>query len=1506
METREEIVKIISETALWDLLNVRDEIYTFTQSRKKEESEIILDYHSTENLVQEFFQDFQGPIDDDLLMTITRFKINEQVKTYQQILHRYTVQAKAEATDPNLANLLTNGGLAGLVAKLNGHSLETGKDLKHDQEPLMFGSQIFNFVDFFHTMPQLEQRENTKNYIYNGWQFGDVENPSSIDTLKSRREFFERMVLGDTATGKRQDPHFLTEYLADEFIFDTRRNDPSNAIVMPFNSKHHLYFDDGSAQTGINQGRVTRDRILERQPPGMFDKDYVIRQQDVGFYKYPGFTFNYKGLEIDYVQLYQKAKTLGLSCFFYDFQTGKPVSVKSLNDKRKQTTDNAEIYPKRQIVFPTRQLGPQEIEQLLEDNYLHPRFFIYFPDSKLVRTETGEFSRDVLKLRNNNTSNNIGLKFICENLVDLGQIMELFGLTNSDLVTYDFSTPEGQLDYGFWDMVKTGFSNYVSKALREPLMITKPRFMPSFPIADIFKLTNSAKVDQFYRLPYNLKQLDPLGLKIVLETTTDNGQSYYRQSRNNYLTGQKNPITMLDLFNDASYNTYYRLNNSRYSKMIKPKKEETQVEFDWFPGFDKKSTLKFSGINLVAKWERDRMRQYRRRTVQYEQDYLAYSFIDTLIENFLLNASKVKLIPEQINLLRWLTYFELKKLPLSSIKWDALKVVNGIEDIRRCPPVVTYFYYLIVLMTKVTVKTFKKLHQIMISKKIPVQMETIQNFLMRNVNMVKPKPRPKGKPEPKSAPVRTATPFTMGTVFSNVLMDYEVLETKKELINDRMIDTEDASINFYYPDRILVKGPIYLDETKTINCFFREGTPLLNNISYNLSENPNVKYDLCYLTPTGEFKVIKFNNNTFRHQNMNIILHTWLNCLSTHVIEKDGDGKKGINCSSPEFIGRHIFGPIYSQISSPFFKNFLEFGNFLTMKDIFLFMGSFWYIFLNSHKNMKFLPIYWSTNDTDTYKFSQYGIQARLNIGPWGVKDCKNFEVDTSKHELTLGNLITQELDFRGGTTVSNLDKQIKQVGQLDFTNMTPFKLFNVGYQNIFYQEQTQSGGAPIEEPSSTTIPIIVTANPIIPTSGIVQNSQTVARIVTTDPELLKVEREMIFKNEFLEPVGNSCPKMYSFNRFQDYLQGSKLQFAQFFDLYTKFNPIFSDDFVVNSDANNELNSILQLAGRQKVDSKTLFGLKIDIPKCTRQFSKKSPNDDLGPKSNNVTSTGGIKVDPQETINEFNQWLFENNYITSEIRDSDASLLSSSHQTFYGKLIMDSEDSLPQIFLTLNGSVKENDRGNNFSKIFSYNPENNNTAYNVGQTILNLDSSATIMGQTINLAGSAKSLYNHDHEIYNRLIGYFKYWQTLANYPTSINDYPILQNAKKITSQLIAMSESLSDIRNFADNFLRILILTILPTGFDRPEENILYLKRLLGEPQENLPGFADYINKMEKHANSFSLTQYKERRDKRELDQLNSLITDNEYRRYSRMAPSYLKGQDLFKQLYGATESTR
>lgn len=1386
----EGISKKISSEAFQALLVDKNKMVRFLLTRPRLEHEIIIDYNSTVRLEQEFFRNVEnldfnrnGTTFGDISPVIMNWKISDLVKTYQNFAH----QIQLKASYPNNFD-----GLTGLVLYLQTNPLD-----------LTFDGNIFHLVNFYYNLPKPLKRGDNNNFIYNNWQVG-VSN-KDIDARDSNRKRLEFVV---NLTNRGINPFFFGYSLTDQFIFDTHRDQTGQDQTLtrlPVNSIQRIYYTEKKQSiTSHNLGQLMFDKISVASQLD-YQNTYVVREGDENKYKYQGFQFNYSGLEIDCVQVYELAQFFGYPVVFYDFVNNRTIHVSYLNREK--------IYPKRQLpldqtgrVLPNQIKGWEPLDFLLIGDYDH-------------KAEKTPFSKELKRDKHTSKANSqYGIKFICSNLTAVKMALEFCGWGKS------FTTL-------LPDIIKQFHRNSKLRKLDELVVWAPNETEP------VFQLINKKKMGKYYQFAANLNHVSQEVLKKLLEETYDNGAKYYQNAPEPEFLPELVKLKM-----QRNNNGYLRLNQSRFQQAITPKIEDNFIEFDRFPGFDKKSILKFSGINLAAKSERDRLRHYRRAPVIYDPEYQYLAFIDTIVNNFL-KTTQLKLLPEQINLLRWLNYFELKTLPIESIKWSALKQVLQIPGINGSPPAVIYLYYLLVFVLRVTSRSFKKLYQIMVNQRIVISEAEIYGYLTREITLgVEDTTQGvDGDTFNISYPL-----LSLRQVMEQILLEYQQLLTP--VAGNRMENK--SKVNFYYPDRVNILGPIYADEQEKEKLFFRESNSgkirdyrniynIIEPIDTTSGTNP-MKFSILRLRSNDQFIPNKFSD-VFKYQNLNIIIYYFLQSL---VIKAN---------NSPQFDQRQLFGPAYTNISSSAFKNFFQRqnrSNHLLLNDILLFVGSFWYIFLNSRNQTKLMPIYWNR-----YSFQDQQLDARLVIGPAGLRSIKaSGKYDSSMYRIKIEDILRSEFTHltTAGQMMNRLDQRVEAIPiDLNYRKMTKLQVFNLGYQKYFYQPLSESKTDPE------------------------QQSVKSKKKIEVDVQKLTAKNflEMELKNEIYEPVGNICLKMYAFNQYLDQQLGFQKSFEEYLRIYTLQNPIFSQRVRVVNSTQSELEYIANLENESLPSSAEKY--QVTRLKCRSVVTTADPQ--------NKENLSPVRLETQ-----FGDWLTSEKIIGTK---SEQIILTKNQQLFYQSF----SDQSPTWKQTLQQNITENDRGLNFSRLFDYQGPNSSTSYDIGTLRLSLATSAPVWHKDTNLQREVGQIFNHDHEVFNRIVRYFMYWQSISPVPFSMADIPILERKGEVIAylnELISKQPTESfNLGNLVDYFFRIMIREILiPEIIDQPQLNVNY--------QTQINQFVRYMTKMEANVNQFQLSKYRDRQTARDMEMIAKLTSNDEFRRQYKIAPLYLKMGNTIEQL--------
>lgn len=1448
-EIQKDYSRVIGEQEYSQIWRAQSKPITIIQTKRLSENEVILDYRFRERLEKEFLRDYDTTIDPDLASS----RIREIVTLYQNML---------EHIEHERTRTWSGGSLGDIIGQL--HKPTSSKQIG-PKDLTEFDSTILGVMSFyFNTSISLPKIGDYYNFLWNNWDFGDVTQPGTKDSVTKRSDFFQELLFRQGQPHK--DPHFITEILLESAILPNRRPMDTNLIRTPHNSRQHIYLSKDATQsiTVTNFGQRSFNKISEVTGGMVFEYTVAIKPGGYDFYQFPGNTFNWTNLEIDYYQLYLDAPKYGIEKpVFYHFGTKKVLPLEVFEKVFNESGYKTYVYPKGKIEIPRS--GSINIDALIANNRLSLFDFLYFGEAQIER---GRLSRRLLEQRGEaKWTEKSGVKFLCDNLLDIKRVMRLFGQHPSELV--QFAATNGEIvkfDPYLWEQVREQLSNKVQKCLKTRKLTTKPTFLPTINANKIFRYFDHQNFKYYQNLPCQIEALNNLQRKVILENTQDNGERLYRDNETDaydsiqcitYRSQESKSLQKLVKGNLTEYNGFRRLNNSRSARSIMPNKSENLVEFDRFPGFDKKSVLKFSGINLIAKWERNQARRYRNESVKYETEYLPYLFIDSLVKEFLERKIHTKLVLEQINLYRWDTYHELKTLPFDTISWQCLQKVLNIPDLRKCPPIVIYFYYLLFYLMTITTTVFRRLYQNLVRRRIAIDIGEIVEYLT-------------SKPDEITLKSHQVLPIRVDDLVKKILLDYKVKSTeRKKIIVSNGVEVEvyvdNVNVNFSGPNNFKTSGPIYLDEQRTETIYLRSDSL---NYPFNIGSIFTTGLPICFHNVSNNQIVSdRINSSRFeepkkssksgtkpsridKYQETNNIIYHWLRHL---VLDKMGSENV-------------VFGTHYSRVTSSVFNDFLgKSRSFLTQQDILLMIGSFYYIFFNSH-NLRVLPIYWGHYSVNR-GHNTIVTSSLLNITPLGVDCTRHQIVDGSKYQMFISEVVVKLLNMGDVKTVTQIDKRIgplpKTVNVKDITT-DKTEQFNLAFQKVFYRS--------LENPNS-------------------------------DKKLVETELMSVLKNEQLEPRGTFCPKMYDFNRWQDYqiwvkrkeIDSTKTSISmrvvvaepltQFFNQFITFNQIFDSSVQFHNPSKESLKEIGQVLG--EVIDPSYPDLKLETIACHR-------NTHTG-KTQNPSHIGDT-----QRIQEISRWLLENEYLNYEnlVNGDTIQFRSHIHQHFYKQLSTNEENRVenrPRFIYNLRGEFIENDRGFNFKQTFNYDQISDQTTYDIGSARVKLAKSTTIFRDGVNITSEMEQICTNDWEIYGRLIRYFKHW--LNSVPFMLGQIPILRDSRRVLKQLLTISKSSKDPALFADYFLRVLIVSVIPTESQITDDT------LRSKIRDELTPFSFYIKTMERESNHFLLSKYQERRQLEEIQRLNKLRNDSSLNKQMRLAPKHIKSEELVRELTGTGE---
>ena len=1518
MQAREKSkILLYNDIFIDKILNATGATVTVTQYDMIPESEIIIPINKTnrlaQTLIQKWFPENVAWSERDIAVTYNGedFQVTNSVLVYQTLINQSLNRL-------NYQGFVNNSGFSRLAAKIaNATTDNVNLNLNANTDD-QYGltDQMLSWIRFDTEVKSFSDGSNkvkveNNDYIRNNWKFNPKNDDyQKSDSVRLRHGFYNQLIVDE-----RIDPHFISSYLFNEYIYDLRRQDQTSRTQ----DRIQTQFDQTVFQTvtlmSDAQQEKSRSRpikMTQKVQPRQFASHFSdvinninssyntveIRPGDEKRYSIPGTKIQFNQITFDLPLLLQKLDTKGGATPRSDKGGKHPNGGKASVEIRDDITifwnrdaesltisdfqgDNLKINPatflkKRETVASQR--SPDSLRGGGSDT-IYPSYICDSKDKGVIPTSHSGGSRDkgvmppshsggsrdkgVMPPTHSGGSRDKGviptshsggskggwrvaatpfeLKF--NSLSGYYRYLKYFGLAPADSVAFSSDT-SAKFDSNLWYLIRDGLNDSTSRIRRkisqsnnQNQRLTMPMLIPD----DIWKTRIARQsLEQIYKPKTDLSNLDNLQLKVLLESTWDNGRQYYQRFTNmnaNALIGFVEMMgggvngagvganSRLIIPTDAPssmyrYNNYNRLNGSKSHTLIVPKQDEEPVEFDRFPGFDKNSRLKFSGINLVANWERNKNRFYRKNQPTYEGKFENFQYINNLVSKFLKktvdksakskgDTNKWKITNEQINSLLWECYTELKRLPLDQLKSQALSDVNKIEGLEN--NFVIYLYYFVTFHLTVVTKVFVRLFELMAKKKIAVKSEDLLGFLKEEQTI--------------GSEIRVSE----GEVLSNILFKS----------NNSTGKIPKTVIEYFKPSQIYGESEIWLTKTLKSPLYYDSAKP----------DQPTVNLINFYLN---ELKIISDRreetlSSAFTNQKINIVLGEILNMIRNKSSLASTTAASGASAAAATDkattssdqatnLKYQIFGHYNSKViglSLNFENNILELENLLMLYSVFSL------VFLKG-SGAKMSPVSWGNN----YKID--------------IANFKKFKaelmVDT-KHYLKLEDVIDRNFPIKTDSLLVNINKTTEKLPKIEerqFKSMDRIKRFNLNFQNFYYD-----------------------ANPDRDTA-----QQTLA-------------------GEFITTVGTTCDKMYSFSVYDQVARAKTSHFREFLQQHSIINGLYGDhslrsDLYQIDDFTKMINATADV--KPPLEQLQLDDVQLNLS-CRVSKVVETRDEDVGQTSSSLSSS-----------------------TTSSQPTSTRLALSSLQSQVY--------ERLDKFIDQLNFQWTDDLRGYNVNKIFNKDPDDlTNPMFirQIGVTTVDFNFESKIIVSVgggvsvvsgVNLNREIPQLYDSSIQFVGRLIRYFQYWRDTTKYPTESTQIQFGNDRLLQREYDMKISQDPSQIQRYLKELARRLVQSEIQTAIndgdgvgsdgDGDENNEdIYKLALDSFIRHDIKRneFVGYIPEMEKEINHFSFTRSEHRRMVREDYQLKLLQENSNLRRVMRNAPQHMKSKKILTEIYGVAD---
>lgn len=555
---------------------------------------------------------------------------------------------------------------------------------------------------------------NTRNFIYKGWTFDQRVDPrdssggggASVTKADVTNFYLQLYTDVEKTTGSavytsKFDPYFGAFHIADEYILDSRPiiTKPKNPAFAPTVIEKDtklmiMYTDINAVITQKIDGKKTADHIVSKKT--MVEEDHSL--------------YKYESALTDSDQT-KRHEYPGTKCTVDAVRWNVPKLIKDLHIPLANKT----IKPAVVI---------QNVEEYQDHDNIDPDAFFDF-------------------IREGNSLNLLNIIKMCK-LTDLNQvkrILEAFGLGLSSLSSLKLANigqcKVNKTSISLWKNVRDILWSNASKVkiIRAPVFKQKESLILGN-TSELFSSITFPKTSRSYHLTHSemYEKLSSLRLKLSVESMPDSGETLYQRKDRVYtlrplITGIE--IDRLVKIADLRNNAYRRLNFSEIAK----REVREPIEFDYFPGFDKRNNLKSSGVSLADKRKRKERKAFRNAKdddIRYPE---GYGFIGELLKNFLVKhqgrdayALDIKDIQSLLyrTSLRQTDYRDSLRVPvLSFMRTRAYKNIKG-----KYSRISAYIDYLVMLVLESSIRALADCYTLLRQNSKPVVRTHVADFLL--------------------------------------------------------------------------------------------------------------------------------------------------------------------------------------------------------------------------------------------------------------------------------------------------------------------------------------------------------------------------------------------------------------------------------------------------------------------------------------------------------------------------------------------------------------------------------------------------------------------------------------------------------------------------------------------------------------------------------------------------------------------------------------------------------